>query len=208
MKKVCYTVLIGDYDELMPPLIISPGWEYVCITDRDISSEFWKIQKVVVKSNDPKRTSRLYKLIPPHANLSVYIDANIQINCNLDDMIFKYMETDFMVMNHPQRKNIIEEGDACIFLRKDKALTIDKQIAEYRREGYMPSKLYACGVIARRHSREVLDFSSAWYDQVKKYSHRDQLSLPYVSWKYPNIEISTAPFTMLKFDFIKHSHKA
>ena len=35
MKKVIYTAIFGDYDMLAEPKIITPGWDYICFTDRE-----------------------------------------------------------------------------------------------------------------------------------------------------------------------------
>lgn len=207
MKKVCYTVIVGDYDDLWVPIFRTTGWEYICYTNQNIKSDFWRVIKIQGFKRDYKKISRLHKIIPPSADLSLYVDANIKICCDLDQFVFKYLENDFMVLTHPQRYNIEEEVSACIYLGKDTREVLEKQINQYLREGYIPDKLYACGIIVRRHTREILDFSRKWFDEIEKHSHRDQVSLPYVSWKNPLIKIDTAPFGVLKDKFEKHKHK-
>lgn len=32
-RKVCYTVITGNYDILKQPRVLTPGWEYICFTD-------------------------------------------------------------------------------------------------------------------------------------------------------------------------------
>ena len=31
--KICYTCITGKYDALIEPLVVTPGWKYVCFTD-------------------------------------------------------------------------------------------------------------------------------------------------------------------------------
>ena len=44
--KVIYTAIFGDYDTLKEPLVITPGWKYICYTDQDFESKVWEIKKV------------------------------------------------------------------------------------------------------------------------------------------------------------------
>jgi len=65
IKKVCYTAIIGDYDKLHDPLIVTPGWDYICFTDdKDIKSNVWEIKHI---EKDPdlcnRRNSYKFKYI-------------------------------------------------------------------------------------------------------------------------------------------------
>ena len=33
MRKVAYTYIIGNYDSLKEPSVITEGWDYICFTD-------------------------------------------------------------------------------------------------------------------------------------------------------------------------------
>lgn len=210
--KVIYTVITDGYDTLREPLIITPGWDYICYTDNpDLKSEHWSIVHVPVDKKSTKKQNRLLKLVPKVFDLyaeSIYIDGNIQINCNLNKFLLKYNPSDFMVMDHPERSSIYKEALACVELDKDNPKVILRQLDHYFSEGFdiFNSGLYACGMIYRVHRAEIEVLSVDWSIQTNMFSYRDQLSLPYVLSKHPNIVISTAPFSILKNEFIKTKH--
>lgn len=210
-NKVIYTVILGDYDTLIDPVIVTPGWDYVCYTDKDVKSEIWEVVHVILDKRHIKKQSRLLKLTPPlleNYDESIYIDGNIQVNCNLNKFLLKYNPSDLMVMDHPERNNIYKEALACVELDKDNPKVILKQLDSYFSEGFniFESGLFACGVIYRVHREEIKRLSNDWYEETKNFSHRDQLSLPYILSKHPKIVISTAPFNILKNEFIKIKH--
>ncbi len=41
--------------------------------------------------------------------------------------------------------------------------------------------MWACGVIARRATAEVVDFNQKWWDEITKWTHQDQISFPYAA---------------------------
>lgn len=44
-KKVIYTAITGNYDNLITPKIKNDNWGYICFTDNsELHSEFWKIK--------------------------------------------------------------------------------------------------------------------------------------------------------------------
>ena len=51
MNKNCiYTAIIGDYDNLYTPKIVTEGWDYICFTDnKKLKSDFWTIKYVPKK---------------------------------------------------------------------------------------------------------------------------------------------------------------
>ena len=43
--KICYTCITGKYDALIEPLVVTPGWKYVCFTDQtNFTSKVWEIR--------------------------------------------------------------------------------------------------------------------------------------------------------------------
>ena len=65
MKRVCVVPLFGDYDNLKDPTIISKGWEYICISDKEQSSKIWKT--VLIDGGDlPNKLKSGYVLTQLH----------------------------------------------------------------------------------------------------------------------------------------------
>ena len=78
-----------------------------------------------------------------------------------------------------------EEAQACLKLEKDDPELINKQIKRYMENNYPKhSGLIASGVLFRNHNNpQVIQVMNDWYNEIIKYSKRDQLSFNYVCWK-------------------------
>lgn len=86
-KKVIYTCILGNYDELKEPKIIHKDFDYICFTDNEtITSNVWKIINVTNDLNDLDiiRKQRAYKMLPhkflKNYDFSIYIDGNIDLD--------------------------------------------------------------------------------------------------------------------------------
>ena len=190
VKKAVYTFVFGDYDVLRRPRIITPGWQYICFTDQEIPNPgVWDFREPVIpEHHDKKKWAMAHKILHhkvlPNHNLTISIDASIQINCDLDEFIGRRFRSDapLMMMRHPERACVYDEARACKSLTKDDPARIDAQMDRYRDDKMPPSNgLFATGIIGRRHENiELREVCEAWYKEVEKGSRRDQLSLPYV----------------------------
>lgn len=86
---------------------------------------------------------------------------------------------------HPVRNCIYQELMACVKLKKEtkeKAKTIYKF---YIKEKFPENQgLYETNIIIRKHNNsECIKLMEMWTRELKKGSHRDQLSLNYCIWK-------------------------
>lgn len=192
MKKVIYTVLLGNY-KLNEPKYRHKDWELICFTDKNIKSKNWNIVRVEggrKKSREIKIRSNKYL----DYDICLYLDAKFTIKCNINDFINEYLKKDLAVMKHNKRKCAYDEGHFCIKIGKDKKRTILNQLNYYKTEGF-PEEfgLYAPGIMIKRNTKEVNRFMKLWYNEVEKYSYRDIISFSYVLWKNP-IELNLMPF--------------
>jgi len=218
MKKCVYNVITGDYDNLKPPTVITPKWDYICFTNnKKIKSNVWDVRYIKDDGLSDKKLSRKIWIrsnrYVPEYEISVMVGGQIEIKCNLDDFIQKHMlfddSIDISLMKHPNRKDIYEEAGKCIAKKLDDPKVIKAQIDHYRKEGY-PEKsgLYAHGIIIRRNNLMVAVHCDLWWKEVKKWSHRDQLSFCYVLWKHNLVKINTFPYDILhNKGFKRHNHK-
>lgn len=209
MKKVIYTVLIGNYDELKEPTKITPDWDYVVFTDNEeLRSENWKIR--LVASGDSKRLSRFYKIVNqfPDYDLSVYIDATFRIKRDLN--FFTNEKTEGIWFNkHPMRDCAYEEAEIVISKSLDDKSVVESQVSKYQEEGFPPQfGLWRGGIIIRNErDLSVKKLTSNWYQETEKGSWRDQISLPYVCWKNKIIP-NTIPHGLSQAYFKQSLHSA
>jgi hypothetical protein len=208
MNKVVYTCITGAYDTLKEPKIVSEGWDYICFTDSDLKSETWQIIKIG-KSNDQIRHQRKKKIyneyIFENYDVSVWVDGSMFINCNLDELLIEN-DSDFSIMKHPAQTCITGEARGILILKKDTKESLERQINDYFSEGYPKDYgIIASGIMIRRHTDKVINFCKLWYEQVKKYSHRDQMSFGYVHWKN-RIDVNLMSFNLIRTKFLIKNH--
>ena len=192
MKKIVYTVALGNY-KLNDPKIINSDWDLVCFTNQNFESDYWKIKKI----KGGKKKSRHIKIRSNQYidyDICLYLDVKFTINCNLDMFVKDHLKTDLALMKHNKRNCAYDEGEFCIKIGKDRKEIIEEQLKIYKALGF-PKQfgLFAPGVMIKRNTFEVNKFMELWYDQIARYSYRDQLSFPYTLWKNP-IELSLMDF--------------
>lgn len=208
MRKVIYTAITSGYDKLKEPLIITPGWDYICYTNnKDLKSKVWKI--ILVNLNCIKDVRKIKIIQPFESDISLWIDGSIDINCNLNEFIKNNHKSSFSVMKHPDRNCVYEEAKACIRLKKDNEDIINNQVSTYKEEGYPHNNgMVATGLIIRSNNEVVKEFCKCWWSEVEKYSRRDQLSFNYILNKF-KIPINLLNFSILKreFQLTRHNKK-
>lgn len=195
MKKVIYTVMFGDY-KLHEPIFENKDWEHICFSDREIKSDIWNV-KVIKNIKNSRKLSRRIKInfheFLDH-DILIYIDAKFRIKIDLDDFVKENLKYNIVLMKHNRRDCIYDEAEFCIKLGNDNKDIIQKQIVKYKEEGFPKNyNLYAPGIMIRKNTKEVINFMKLWYNEVEKYSYRDQISFPYILWKNP-IKLSLMAF--------------
>lgn len=188
---IVYTAIIDNYDTLKKA---PKGYECVCFTNTDIKSDEWRIEKV---KGSGVKLAREIKIRP-----DIYIgEDSLWIDANIEAVKPQKEFKDFLTMKHPSRDCILQEVEACSRLGKDKLRRMTKQVQRYK--GYpQHNGLIASGVIYRRYNDKVNELNNLWWDEVKRGSHRDQLSFNYCAWLL-DFEYETFDF-MDGFKYYKH----
>ena len=192
-KVVVYTALIGNYDPLILPEYICDDWDYVCFSDSDIPGEhIFKICNPDYYNPDPVRMARYIKT-HPHLyfrdyDYSIWNDSHLMIKGpHLANSLRDCINRNVLLMGnpHPHRNCVYDEVKKCISLCKDNKETMEKQVVQYKEEGFPKSYgLLETGILIRKHNDEnIIRFNELWWDEINKGSRRDQLSIMYVLWK-------------------------
>ena len=218
MKKfVLYTARFGKPGRFNIPGISIPGVDRFCFTDlkvrkgchqmfplrkeQSFKNDFYNVVKMNLDhiSNMPIRKQRFVKICIPdeifdNYEYSAYID--VKRPCAIDfEWILSYMKknSDFLTRVHPERVCAYKEGEWLINRGKYDSENIEKQLRFYRRQ-YFPVHygLFHTSILFRRHTKRLKEFCNFWWQQLERYSYRDQVSLPYVAWKHVR-EISVFP---------------
>jgi len=212
MNLVIYTVIFGKYDVLKKPKIINDKIKYVCITDKRKKCHPWEIRIVKPEYENLRRESRKYKILShrffKEYDYSIYLDGRFTITSDLSKYIEDWLgKNDLAVLKHPKRDCLYMEAKACIEGGLDDSLLIQEQIKRYRKEGYPEHNgLTAPGFIIRKHTKKIQKFNEMWWNEVKNFSFRDQISFCYVIFKY-NLNYSiipiATPFNRKNVEFVK-----
>ncbi len=194
-KIAVYTVIIGNYDNLIQPLYKSDNIDYYVISDHKINN-LGKWKWIDAKKYLPNyqltnvKKARFLKthphLIFPNYKYSIFIDGNISVVSNIEELITKInVNTGIAIHLHPLRDCIYKEAIACKYTKKGNYKIIKNQMNTYRSLG-MPSNfgLFETAVVAREHNNKVcIDIMEEWWNEIYNVSERDQLSFTYVLWK-------------------------
>ena len=146
------------------------------------------------------RSQRRVKILIPdeifdNYEYSVYVDCKRPLAVDFEWLLdLLEPQSDFMTRLHRRKRDCVyEEGRICIERRLDNREDILRQLDFYKSENYPAHNgLYWTTILFRRHTKRLKQFSTLWWDQVERYSYRDQISLPYVAWKH-DMKISICP---------------
>jgi hypothetical protein len=217
-KKLLYTVLVGDYDQLNEVGEKLPGWDYLCFTDNpEAVSDTWEIRLLENPLNlDPVRLSRRYKinnhLIDSDYDLSVYVDASFRIRGNLDCFLNHAMvkENSLSMLLHPFHHSLSQEFEACIALGKDTEEILRSQYDHYvNKKGFVDDHPHVAGGLIVRQARDpqVASLMEKWFEQLIKWSKRDQVAFNYARSRFPDVTVNYIPYYVLRRYFKKFDHR-
>lgn len=195
MKKAILTYILGGYDALRDPAVVTPGWDYVCVSDQGLKSEIWRPSPLNGRASDvpeDKRKAGLVKIghydfVGDDCDLCVTLDGSMRINCDLNSLLGEVWseDADLAIARHPWRDCLYDEAREVKALGFDDPAVIARQIRRYRRQGF-PRRfgLYATGMMIKNNrSPRLRRVCERWAAEYRAGSRRDQLSLTYAIWK-------------------------
>ena len=201
---VVIRAMVGGNYSLPTPVDEIDGVRHILITKTEQSVEGWECLIAThfsLHSKPERRNAKIYKILPelffPDCTHSIWIDSGYAIGCDPQEYV-KQFSGDFAVHKHPNRSCLYVEGEAVKQKNKDSHNLVDAQMAHYKERKHPKNAgLYACGVIVRRHSPAVLQLDLAWWEQICRFSSRDQLSLPF-AMRQLNKEVAIIPGNIFK----------
>ncbi len=190
-----YTANIGGYDRNQ--VTAQPGFDFARYS-------------TPMQGLDNIKSARYYKIIRDNLHdVSIWLDSNIKINCNLKDFVNKWLteDVDMVLMEHG-RDCVYEEMDACIERKKDTFENIERQRKYYEKTEYPKhAGMVGTGILIRRHNELINRLMTNWWFFVKEYSHRDQLSFNYaLSIMKEKPKIAYIPYSVFgnEFELVPH----
>ena len=137
--------------------------------------------------------------------LTVWIDGNLPINDKLYEYIKANEGYDLTFKKHLCNKCIYQECDLVIKCKKDTPENVNRIRKRYQQEN-VPKNLgmVETNIIIRKDKEWVRKLMEEWWKEIKANSHRDQLSVMYVVWKY---NFRDKIHVAISYDFNPRKHK-
>lgn len=191
-RVAVYTASIGFPTIVKDPVFPKPpNWDFFFFTDNpNLHSNYFQIVNVSRHPElDPNRDAKQYKLLPhkyfPDYDYSIWIDSSIALLPMFPKLAAEMFQYPAALFKHPERQSIYAEAEV---IRKHGLADLKRlrnQMATYERENYPDTNpLAAGGVLFRHHNLPAIrEFNELWFEQIIKFSKRDQLSFPYIEWK-------------------------
>lgn len=187
LKIVVFCAISGGYDSIKLPETLDPRLDYVLFTDTVVDSVgIYNIQPLPYIDSDKTRSARYVKTNPHHLfpdyDVAVWVDANILITEDIYPLINGVLRSgkSFGAFRHPVRKSVFEEIDACLVAKKDDHDAILEQKEKYIRENFDCDDLIESNfLVYDLRDKKLGSFLNDWWNQLDKYSRRDQLSINY-----------------------------
>ncbi|OUU44697.1 MAG: hypothetical protein CBC16_01700 [Verrucomicrobia bacterium TMED56] len=190
-KFVIYSYLTNNYDFIIKQKIKLKDVDFIFLSDNYLKSHFWNIIKIDFIYRDPRRTAKIFKILP-HIFFSSYeyslcIDSNILLKNKIFSLIksFKKSKNLLTMFEHSNRNCIYKEAKECQFWGLDDPKVIENQVKRYKKLKYPKNNgLMQCRFILRKHNnRSIKSLMEFWWSEIDKYSVRDQISFNFVTWK-------------------------
>lgn len=218
VSKVCY---VAFWDDVTKQTQEEAG--NVLSPDRKIG--LWRI--VLVKNlpfADQRKNGKIPKMLGhrlfPNAQFSIWTDSKSQFRRDplgvLEALLWR-PGSDFAISEHGARSCVYKEAVAIVQKHKASPEEVDIQLNAYRSEG-MPENLRIDGhkalaeasVIVREHTPATNLFMCVWFNEVMRFTARDQLSFPYVLHRLPILHLNMFPVCTRKslVNSMGHARKA
>lgn len=191
-KIAVYTAVFDGYDIVQPPKVIPCNVGFYCFTN--LSSGIrapWKIINYQKPADYTSKMASARLKILGHEifdtyDFTVWIDANILLKGDIQQLVYQCMiRSDLSVNQHQSRDCIYDEAGACIQLGKSDAVRTTEQMNRYRSEGYPAHYgLSETTVLIRSSKSELVkQTQDIWWNEFLNGGHRDQLCLDYARWR-------------------------
>lgn len=209
---ITYTAVFGRYDKHHP----APAGGIMFTDSPPPPALGWDARVVTPPyPGNLARSNRFFKLQPhtlfPGSNRSMYIDARVKLMQSPTETLTAFRDLaggdhDVFLLTHTLNHDTGRE----IEWVREKGITapsvLDAQRSRYaRHEGVL--NLPACQapiVIAKRNER-TREFFSVWWEEVRDYSHRDQISYAYARWM-TGVDARLIPYARARYLFKLRPH--
>lgn len=176
MLHIIYTSCFGDYDTPKPA---PAGGHYF----GDGCWDGWLNHWINI-ALPPLQAAKRIKVLPqkylPIHDVSIWVDASTEVIKDPTPLL-DYFPADCDMMAFPSqygRRSIWDEAQACIDQRKAPRDAVERQMGVYAQLGFQGGGLFSGGILFRRNTKKIHDFSHVWWKHLTQFTMRDMLSGP------------------------------
>jgi hypothetical protein len=194
--NLIFTFIVDGHDDLHDPGVVTPGWDYWCLSDTRLESSIWQpvdISRMQPELTCPKRKASLlkiehYKYVPDTYEICVTLDGSMTLNVDLDQFLEGHGwtdDTDLLISRQRNRDCIYVEAMAVMLHRLESPVRVIEQLQRYSQEGYPKNEgLYSTRMMVKnQRSARLRRVCEIWAEEYRRGSRRDQLSMNYAIWK-------------------------
>ncbi|XP_020093188.1 uncharacterized protein LOC109713489 isoform X2 [Ananas comosus] len=189
IKKVCY---VAFWDEITRSAQEKEG---KTIGDDNMIGQ-WRI--IVVKDlpfSDQRLNGKIPKMLShrlfPKARYSIWVDSKSQFRrdpIGVLEALLWHTNSVLAISEHGARSSLYDEGKAVVQKHKATPEEVEVQLNQYRQDGIPDDKrlkngkkaLAEASIIVREHTPSTNLFMCLWFNEVVRFTSRDQISFPYV----------------------------
>ena len=196
-KIAVVSAIVGGYDAPLLPAYVENEMDYIIFSDQKVPDfGIFDVRPLPYVDIDKTRSARYVKThltrILGGYDVIIWLDGCIMPVAPLLPAIQDFVSSgcEFAAMLHPFRASPYEEMRMCIAIGKDDVPIIQRQREHYRSQGYKSHCLIESNVFfVDARSEKVTEMLDLWWEQIRRFSRRDQLSLNYcldktgVKWK-------------------------
>lgn len=219
MNIAVYTAVAGNKRvTLRDPPVVHAGVDYIAFTDQDTRSlKVWQIRPIIpytmASMFTNRRNAKVFKILPEiflgEYDATIYHDGGHFCLMPPSEIFDTYMPgqtDDLAVFKHRWNTCVYDEGVDIIKGNRDLPGIVNAQLKAYRNSGYPEHNgLFELGVIIRKRSYRNTLINLRWWEQICKWSSRDQLSFPFVM-RSLNLKPRILPGTIFNQNIVPHRY--
>lgn len=164
------------------------------------------------KFKSPVYNAKIAKILPHHfmeCDISIWMDGNIQLKISPEEAVEKWLgESDMAFFRHYKSKDLDWETRwiKYKFGRKSPvSIEAEEQYERYKPLNIQKEELGMGGFIIRRHTPLVERFCESWWAEICAFGERDQMSLPVVLRRFPDLKVNRIDLDIKNNEFLTYT---
>ena len=191
-KTLILTSITNGKDKLIDPPQKFDNCDYIAFVDKQYDTNIWEQRPIInysfIDRFKDRRNAKPYKLISSimfqKYEYIIWCDGNHQLKKDPEEIYKEYGDFDILLFKHPDRTCTYHEMQAVAQWGMDDNVNVQNQYNYYKGVG-MPTEfgLFEMSTFIKKNCPIINQFDLMWYEQINKFTSRDQISLPFVLWK-------------------------